>query len=29
MDRIRRAFIGSMRYGAGRLYTKNAADALR
>jgi hypothetical protein len=29
MDRIRRAFIGSMRYGEGRLYTKNAADALR
>ena len=25
----RRAFIGGLRYGQGRLYTKNARDALR
>ena len=25
----RRAFIGGLRYGEGRLYTKNAGDALR
>jgi hypothetical protein len=25
----RRAFIGSLRYGEGRLYTENVGDALR
>jgi hypothetical protein len=29
MDRIRRAFIGGMRYGEGRLHTKDSGDALR